>query len=114
MGVDAYQTNQTSLTTFSASQSAAPVEVPPPQPVAAPLAESRPSAMKFHTTRSCAALRLGAAPPPHQVPPPEQKSGQILSRVDIHGRDVTREGPSLRSSDCMLTCDVTMQSEMLT
>ena len=43
MGVDAYQTNQTSRTTFSASQSAAPVKVPPPHPVAAPLAECRPS-----------------------------------------------------------------------
>ena len=48
MGVDAYQTNQTSLTTFRATQGAAPVKMPPPQPVAAPSAECRPSAIKYH------------------------------------------------------------------
>ena len=61
MGVDAYQTNQTSRTTFRATQGAAPVKVPPPQPDAAPSAECRPSAVKCRP--------LDYVPPLDWVPP---------------------------------------------
>ena len=79
MGVDAYQTNQTSRTTFRASQSAAPVKVPHSQQAAATSADAAPQ-YEVPPSRSCAAPRLGAAP--GQVPSLEQESHQILSRVD--------------------------------
>ena len=62
MGVDAYQTNQFSGTTFRAYQSAAPVKMPPPRPAAAPSAECRPSVMKCRP--------LNHVPPLHWVLPP--------------------------------------------
>ena len=83
MGVDAYQTNQTSRTAFRAIQRATPAKVPPPQPAAAPSAGYAASAMKCRP--------LYYVPPidwvllPVKCRTPEQKSHQILSRVAAPG-----------------------------
>ena len=98
MGVDAYQTNQISRTTFRAYQSATPVKMPPSQPAAAPSAKCRPSAIKCRP--------LNHVPPLHWVLPlvkcrPLSKSGfRVLSRVDAPGRPSARWRPRLCGASC--------------